>query len=224
MLFLLFGSSGSGKTYVLDHLRARVERVEVYDFDDLGVPPRPDIAWRRRATEAWVVRALELEEAGLDMLLAGQVPLGELLAAPSAPRLTAIAACLLDCDDVTRRTRLEARGPEWFEQAGGTVERYLAWAEWLRGHARDPRHRLEVIAGDGGLAVDRFSGWEAGDARWQVPIVQTNRPRELVVGEIVAWIAGQRRLLAAGRHPLAGWAETVRHPPARQSTPPTLTS
>src|SRR5207253_9418828 len=50
-------------------------------------------------------------DLGLDVLLAGQSPLGEVLASPSAIELKGIAACLLDVDDRLRRQRLERRDP-----------------------------------------------------------------------------------------------------------------
>lgn len=77
------------------------------------------------ANEEWVLRALEHQAEGTDLLLAGQTPLGELLATPSASRLEAISACLLDCDDVIRLERLTARGPEWLSQTGGTLRTYV---------------------------------------------------------------------------------------------------
>jgi hypothetical protein len=68
----VFGSSGSGKTAALEALRRRgVPRLELHDFDELGVPPDADTAWRQRANERWVRRALGLEAHEVDVLLAG---------------------------------------------------------------------------------------------------------------------------------------------------------
>jgi energy-coupling factor transporter ATP-binding protein EcfA2 len=107
-LFLLFGSSGSGKTTLVDALRGCAPTLACHDFDEVGVPRRPTIAWRQRMLEQWVRRAIALQRDGVDLLLAGQSPLGELVAAPSACELDRYAACLLDCDDETRATRLRA--------------------------------------------------------------------------------------------------------------------
>lgn len=153
MFFLLFGSSCSGKTLAVDALRGRLDALAIYDFDEIGVPAGADLAWRHRADEEWVQRALEHQVRGTDLLLAGQTPLGELLAVPSASRLEAISACLLDCDDSTRASRLQARGPEWLSRTCGTVPDYLNWADWMRGHAADPRSRIEVIRGGRDLAT-----------------------------------------------------------------------
>src|SRR5437868_6272951 len=85
VLFWMFGSSCSGKTYTLERLRGRDAGLVVCDFDELGAAEHATLAWRRRTNERWLRRALELDGKGLDLLVAGQSPLGELLVAPSAP-------------------------------------------------------------------------------------------------------------------------------------------
>lgn len=208
MFFLLFGSSCSGKTLALAALRARVDRLAIHDFDEIGVPAGADLAWRHRANEQWVQQALECQAGGTDFLLAGQTPLGELLAAPSASRLEAISACLLDCDDATRLQRLRARGPEWLLRTGGTLEDYLNWAGWMRDHAADPMSRVEVIRCDAAweeMRWPRWTGWRTGDPRWRVRVIDTSAsPVEEVAAELVAWIDEERALFRAGTHPLAG--------------------
>lgn len=208
MFFLLFGSSCAGKTVVLDALRERVERLAVHDFDEIHVPSGADLAWRQRANEEWVGRALERQAEGTDFLLAGQTPLGELLAAPSAPRLEAISACLLDCDDATREARMRARGPEWLSRTGGPLQDYLNWAGWMRGHAADPTARVEVIRREAAwseMRWSRWSHWSAGDPRWRVRVIDTSAaPAEKVAGELAEWIAEERALFRSGAHPLPG--------------------
>ena len=208
MFFLLFGSSASGKTVVLDAIRGRIDRLAVHDFDEVGVPSGADLAWRHRANEQWVQRALGYQAQRRDVLLAGQTPLGELLAAPAASRLEAIAACLLDCDDATRAARLEARGQEWLSRVGGSFRDYLNWAGWMRAHAADPASRVEVIRCEAAwseMRWSRLSGWHAGDPRWHVHVVDTSAsPVEEVARELVEWIEGERALFRSGAHPLRG--------------------
>ena len=132
----------------------------IHDFDEIGVPPGADAAWRRRANEDWVRRALDYQAQGMDMLLAGQTPSGELREAPSAPRLEAISACLLDCDDETRIARLRARGPEWFTRSAGELPDYLNWAEWLRSHARERHVRvIDTSALSAEQVADELAAW-----------------------------------------------------------------
>jgi hypothetical protein len=205
VLFLVFGSSGSGKSFSLDVLRRRVSGLAIHDFDEIGVPSDADTAWRHRATERWVRRALEYEADGTDLLLAGQTPFGELLAAPSAPLLEAISACLVDCDDETRLVRLHERGPEWLARSAGDVDDYLNWAEWMRRHAIDPAWRTDVIrlGGDEAMRWERWIGWCAGDPRWRVRVVDTSRRAvDWVADELAAWVDEERAHFREGTHPL----------------------
>jgi hypothetical protein len=73
MLFLLFGSSAAGKTFALDALRSRVADLAIHEFDEIGVPPGADTAWRHRADERWVRRALDYQGEGTDLLVAGRL-------------------------------------------------------------------------------------------------------------------------------------------------------
>jgi hypothetical protein len=195
VLFVLFGSSGAGKTSALDALRERApERLALHDFDEVGVPRDADTAWRQRTNEDWVRRALELQADGVDLLLAGQTPYGEVLAAPSADRLE-VVGCLLDVDEDVRLDRLGARGGEWLERSGLNLPDLLAWAEWMRGHARDPQHRQHVIrrAGDPSMRWVRWADWREGDPRWRVRVLDTTAlPIEAVADALLAWVAEER--------------------------------
>ena len=210
MLFLLFGSSCAGKTSVLAELRTRaVEDLAIHDFDEIGVPPGADRAWRQDANEIWVQRGVASQVAGIDLLLAGQTPLGELLATPSAASLDAISACLLDCDDETRIRRIEERGEDWLTRSPGTLRDYLNWAAWMRGHAADPQWRVDVIRRDEGpsLQWNRWDGWKAGDPRWRVHVIDTSRTDVALVADgLLEWIEAERALHRSGDHPLTGWA------------------
>jgi hypothetical protein len=210
VLFLLFGSSAAGKTFVLGVLGERVPDLALHDFDEIGVPPGADAAWRHRTNEEWVRRALVYQAEGTDLLLAGQTPFGELLATPSAPLLEAITACLLDCDDATRIARLRARGPEWFARTAGDLEDCLNWAAWMRHHAADPTWRTDVIrqeATEGEMRWGRWSAWKAGDPRWRVRVIHTSDlPVEQVADKLAEWIDEERALVRARQHPLVDWA------------------
>lgn len=210
MLFLLFGSAGAGKTAALEALRRRaLPGLAIHDFDEIGVPPRADLAWRQRGNEHWVRRALEYQRERVDLLLAGQTPLGELLATPSAQRLEAISACLLDCDDATRLARLRPRGRGWIARGGGRLRDYFNWAEWMRRHAADPTWRTAVIRQpETGIEMhwERWIGWSAGDPRWRVRVLDTTGLGiEQAADELVDWIAAERELAKSGEHPLLRW-------------------
>ncbi|WP_217553018.1 hypothetical protein [Streptomyces sp. GbtcB6] len=208
MLLKLTGSSCSGKTTLAYAAAARIGKIAVHDFDELGVPEGADRHWRHRMTEKWVRRALEFQDRGIDLLLSGQSPLGEMLAAPSAPLLDGIAVCLVDVADPVRRARLAERDPgRWDAQA---IDAYLGWAEWHRKHALDPSHGPDVII-DGSwpeMAWRRWTGWNAGDPRWRTHLLDTtDRPVPESVDLAEQWIIEQRDALQAGQLPLRhGWA------------------
>ena len=209
VLLKLTGSSCSGKSTLAFAVADRLRDVVVHDFDEVGVPRDPDPHWRHRNTELWVRRALEYQERGLDLLLTGQSPLGEVLAAPSAPEVDGIALCLVDVDDEIRRARLAHRDSGRWDTS--EVDAFLGWAAWHRGHARDPRHLPEAITN--GSAPDmvwhRWTDWTAGDPRWSTHILDTtDEPVSQSVDKIEQWVVEQRAAHRSGRLPLAlGWVD-----------------
>ena len=136
MLLLITGASGVGKstvrTIVAPELSPRVECVELLDLT-----PAPDAmtrVWRQQTAEVAVRRAVELQDAGRHLLLAGDpVPAAEIVAAPSAPELDAIAVCLLDASAKAQAERLAARGDD-----PALLVHHQAFAEWMRRQATDP--------------------------------------------------------------------------------------
>ncbi|MET7479338.1 hypothetical protein ABZT17_33945 [Streptomyces sp. NPDC005648] len=200
MLLYLTGSSCSGKTTIACAAARRFPELAFHDVDESGAP-------RDAPSEFWVRRALECQERGTDLLVTGQAPLGEVLAAPSAPLLDGIAMCLVDVADDERRERLERRQPGTWDAPA--VDAFLNWADWHRGHARDPRHRPEVLVESGrqGPAWHRWAGWVAGDPRWSVQVLDTTgRPIDRSVAAVEAWITDRRAARTAGLLPLGrGW-------------------
>ncbi|MFF8021367.1 hypothetical protein ACFZDJ_09600 [Streptomyces sp. NPDC007896] len=208
MLFKLTGSSCSGKTTLAYAAVGRLRQIVVHDFDELGVPESADLRWRHRMTEMWVRRALEYQDRGIDPLLTGQSPLGEVRAVPSAPLLDGIAVCLVDVADEVRRARLAERDPgRWDAPA---VDAFLGWAAWHRKHALDPRHRPDVIINNGSpeMAWHRWTGWHTGDPRWRTQRLDTtDQPVAKSVEQVERWITEQRNVYQAGRLAIThGWA------------------
>jgi hypothetical protein len=207
VLLTICGSSCSGKTTAA-RACADIERLVVHDFDEIGVPSAADVGWRQRSLEQWIQRVLRYQDRGLDVLLTGQSPLGEVLASPSATHLNGIAACLLDVEDRQRWHRLESRDPgKWNPDAKRS---FIGWAQWHREHATDPQRRPEVITSGGWekMRWTRWSAWTSSDHRWSVTVVDTTaRTVEQSSTDIRQWIAHGRSELAAGRLALArGWA------------------
>ena len=185
MLYLVTGASGSGKTACLDILRQRNPQVVCYDFDDVGVPANPDKVWRHRTTEYWLQRAIQNQAEGLDTCINGNIVLGEVLACPSAPEITHLSVCLLDCADVVRIDRLRAR------RSDGANMEMLCWAAWQRMHAVDPQWYQNTIRDDGApeMQWERWENWQRGDPRWETYVLDTTTLTiEEVAESILRWM------------------------------------
>ncbi|WP_200212407.1 hypothetical protein [Micromonospora coerulea] len=208
MLLTVAGSSCSGKTTAV-RACAQIDGLVVHDFDEIGVPAGADVVWRQRSTEQWIQRVLLYQSDGVDVLLTGQSPLGEVLASPSATELNGIAACLLDVDDRVRWERLDSRDPGKWDL--DTKRSFIGWARWHRGHAADPRYRPEVItaAGYERMRWARWSDWPSTDSRWAVRVIDTTgRSVRQSAADIRQWVTEARSDFALGRLGLAAgsWA------------------
>lgn len=207
MFLLVTGASGAGKSttrqLIADQLAPGIECVELGHL--ATIPPVPTVAWRQRATEAAVQRAVALQRDGRHLLLAGDpVAAGEVVAAPSADRLNAIAVCLLDVDAETQAARLAQRGddPRLFVH-------HRAFAAWMRAHARDPRHMLHVLSTNAWDAMrwQRLSGIDPAHGEWAMHVIDSSErsPHE-VARQIRAW----------SRRAVKGDAPAIRTMPARE--------
>jgi hypothetical protein len=209
VLLTVAGSSCSGKTTTAGAC-AGLDHMVVHDFDEIGVPSTADTRWRQRGMETWLRRVLDYQDKGLDVLLTGQSPLGEVLASPSAIHLDGIAACLLDVADDERWRRLERRDPgRWHRDAKRS---FIGWARWHRGHAADPRYRPEVLTTGGWEQMQwaRWSAWTSGDPRWTVTIIDTTgQSVEHSTAALRQWVGNVRAHSGSSRLALArGWIET----------------
>jgi hypothetical protein len=180
VLLLLTGASGVGKSSARALLAPRLSGVECVELRDVvAIPAAPDLAWRQCSVETVVQRALEVEH----LLLAGDpVAPGEVLAAPSAPALDGFAACLLDCSAEAQTARLARRG-----DPPSLLPHHVAFADWMRGHTRDPGHRPEVIQSAGWEGMR----WEQWPAAWSFAEIDTSsRSIAEVADAAEEWVRG----------------------------------
>lgn len=191
MLLCLTGASGAGKSTVLKYLQDVDwgQAVTCVEFDSIGVPDGADTAWRHSAIEQWVQRALDAQARGEHLFLFGQVPMGELLAAPSAERLEDIAVCMLHCSGEVRSARLRARGgPE------ESLIHHVRFGDWFLAHTLDPTHAPEVIRVPSATPMrwDRWQGWSPGDSRWTAHVIDTDAlvPHD-VARQVETWARAQ---------------------------------
>ncbi len=206
MLFVLTGSSAAGKSAVLPALATGVNGLEVHDFDELGVPRGASRQWRQETTEEWTKQVVASHADGHDALIAGQTPIGEWLAVPSATQLDGLAVCLLDVSDRVRAERLGRRSAE-IAPDRTEVGHLLAWASWHRSHAADPQCRQDVIRQGGWerMSWQRWQHWQPGDRRWDVFTLDTSiAPIDETVEQLARWIAECRASHREGTLALSG--------------------
>lgn len=201
MLLLITGASGAGKSSV----RAAIERelvpeVECVELRDVvAIPVAPTLAWRQRATEAVVRRALELQQSERHLLLSGDpVAAAEVVAAPSAPALPGLAVCLLDLSPEVQASRLAARGDD-----PSLLVQHQAFAEWMRRHAADPLHMPHVLS-TGGWDEMRWDRLASLRSSWRTHVIDTSAMTRPAVAEaVLAWcqsvLAGQAPILRLAR-------------------------
>ena len=197
MLLLVTGASGAGKSSVraaIEHeLSPVVECVELRDV--VAVPMAPTLAWRQRATEVVVRRALELQQSGRHLLLSGDpVAAAEVVAAPSASGLAGLAVCLLDLSPEVQASRLAARGDD-----PSLLGDHQAFAQWMRGHAADPLHMPHVLS-TGGWDEMRWDRLTSLRSSWRTHLIDTSvMSRPAVAEAVLAWcqsvLAGQAPIL-----------------------------
>lgn len=194
VFLLITGASGVGKSTVRRRIAPFFRNdLAAAELATLGLTPEWSLRWRHQAVELAVQRALEAQRAGRHFLLCGDpVPPGELYAAPSAEQLAGIAVCLLDAAPHAQRARLLARGddPE-------LLPHHLVFADWMRQHAVDHRHRPEVLLHNGWDEM-RWERWMRDDLHqppWDATIIDTtDMTPSKVSTQVEAWV---RRVLGA---------------------------
>lgn len=188
MLLVVNGASGAGKSTIRERVAARlgIESVEIRTL-------RPDepvrtTAQRQQVGEKVVAQAARLDREGRHLLFCGDpFPPGEVLACPSAD-LVDIAVCLLDVTAEEQLRRLRQRG----EPEDGLVH-HVAFADWMRAHAADPRVRPEVItaAGWSGMVWTRWTGRAERPTAWRPWVIDTTElVPDVVADRVVAWGRG----------------------------------
>jgi chloramphenicol 3-O-phosphotransferase len=139
-LVILTGASGSGKTVIAEAITSRyAESVDVYHFDEVGVPSREEMianygsteAWQLAKTHEWTMKIAANRPIKRHILFEGQMRCSFALEAAAAAGITEFMLILVDCDDATRTRRLtlERRQPDLVNPT------MMSWAQYLRNEA-----------------------------------------------------------------------------------------
>lgn len=147
-LVILTGASGSGKTtlarYVQEH---HPDTQKVVFFDSIGVPPVEQLtkeygsgeAWQRAMTLHWMAKIGKILATGRPMLFEGQMRIAFIQQALADAAIENARIILVDCDDSTRRARLQINR----KQPELANPRLLNWARYLREEARS--NGIEIL-------------------------------------------------------------------------------
>ena len=139
-IFFITGTSGSGKTTVMDHLKEQlpVSHFAVHDFDEVGVPDNADQAWRIATTQYWIEKAQHYATQNQATVICGVTVPSEVM---EAIKHTSLQPCFafLKIDDATIKQRLQARG--WHEQL---IQDNINWAHFLESEIRATQQHLII--------------------------------------------------------------------------------
>jgi hypothetical protein len=97
---------------------------------------------------------------------------------------------------VAQTDRLARRGDD-----AALLPHHHAFADWMRGHARDPRLMPRLLSTDGCVAMrwERLTGIDRSDGSWGMEVLDTSHlAPEQVADEIVTWC----RRACSGQAPL----------------------
>lgn len=137
-IFFITGTSGSGKSTVMEHLKKQLpeSNFAVHDFDEVGVPSDADQAWRMATTQYWVEKAQCYAAQNKVTVICGVTVPSEVI---DAVKGTALQPCFafLKIDDAVIKQRLQERG--WSEQL---IQDNINWAHALESQVRATKQHL----------------------------------------------------------------------------------
>jgi hypothetical protein len=122
-LFIVTGSSGSGKTYVINDLRRILPDFDIFDIDNLR---EIGISDEQQIRNIWLRVARNTAESGRMTLICGTAMTWDIEKCIDFPYFKHVYYLNLHCDDDTREKRLRERN--WPEEM---IQDYKKFAKWL---------------------------------------------------------------------------------------------
>jgi hypothetical protein len=157
-LFVVTGASGTGKSAIVDGLRRRLPRCEVFETD--LILQVAELGWARWC-DTWLLVAYGVALNGRATVLCGSLQPDQLEPLPARPLVGDIHFCNLDCPDDVLAERLRAR-PAWRGWNEQRIAEHQRFAAALRSRI-DPTfdtsaHSVEEVA-------DQVARWISGHLR-----------------------------------------------------------
>ncbi|QGQ93856.1 nucleoside kinase [Paenibacillus psychroresistens] len=122
-LFIVTGSSGSGKTYVINELRRILQDFDIFDIDNLR---EIGISDEQQILNIWLRVARNTAESGRMTIICGTAMTWDIEKCMDFAYFKHVYYLNLHCDDETREKRLRERN--WSEEM---IQDYKKFAKWL---------------------------------------------------------------------------------------------
>lgn len=216
-LLIVTGASGSGKSTLVEPLaRELAGQAAVFDIDALIDPltvqaDGAPINWGA-VRAAWLEVASALAAGGLPTVLLGPLAPYHFDELAQARWVASMHFLLLDCSDVVRRERLEARPPWRGRERERAIAEQTQWGVWLREHIH---HGVDTSRAAVDDTVRSVAGWVRSvistPARWQDDATLAAAVEAARLGKIESWVhdylhgAGRNVPMVRGLRRRARW-------------------
>ncbi|EKD85952.1 MAG: hypothetical protein ACD_37C00567G0001 [uncultured bacterium] len=124
--FFLTGTSGSGKSTIVESIQKLLPFVDVHDFDEGGVPEGADEKWRIERTNDWLKVAQDNHKKGMSTIICGVSVPSEVNYAPAYSEQLSVHFGVIHTEPDDVRGRLKKRG--WNDSL---IENNITWAQHL---------------------------------------------------------------------------------------------
>tara|TARA_Y100000294_G_C8377760_1_gene265422 strand:- start:38 stop:538 length:501 start_codon:yes stop_codon:yes gene_type:complete len=138
-LFFITGTSGAGKTTLVDHLKRSLSKAEVHDFDEGGVPNDADETWRKQRTNEWLEKAKLYHQKGKSTIICGVTVPDEIKNSPAYDPSLNVHYALIHITETEIRKRLNQRG--WSTQQ---IDDNVTWAKHLESYVKAEKKQYIV--------------------------------------------------------------------------------
>lgn len=107
--YFITGAEGVGKSTIYERLKQKFLKIDIHDFDSVGVPLHPPLQWRLDTTQYWISKAVKNQNDNIQTCIIGLSFPNEVKSMEGFGALDNVFFILLDVDKERRRKRLMKR-------------------------------------------------------------------------------------------------------------------
>jgi len=107
--YFITGAEGTGKSTIVPSLKKNLRKIDVHDFDEVGVPSNPPLKWRIDTTKNWIKIALTNQKKEKSTCIIGLSFPNEIRKIKESKKIKNIYYILLDVSIKERKNRLKKR-------------------------------------------------------------------------------------------------------------------